>query len=386
MLPYLIAVMAVGTDSLILSALLQPMAQQFGIDGATAAWAAAAHGIALAVAAPVVALAFGHVPRRSLMIAGLILLLSGAIAGTLATHFATLVASRFLAGSGAGIFLPACYAHAGDVASMGHRSRIMGRVMAGWSGALLAGLPVASLLSVGLDWRAGFLPAAALAGLAALMIGASRSIVPAATPLRLTVHDTRAFLRRMAVPLGVNFLNMLSFYGVYTFLGLALAEPHGANGALFGLLAQAYGFGLLASTLSAFLLDRFGLDRATATALLLLAGAIPFVAMARGETAVLVACMFFWGLFQGWCQTGIAALAAAEGGGQRGLATALLSTTTYLAVAAGAAGGSLIMTFAGFTALSLAAGVSAAAAALLLTLRRNYSPAALSSSTRNPPD
>lgn len=259
--------------------------------------------------------------------------------------------------------------------------------MAGWSGAMLAGVPVAGLLSDGFGWRAGFLPAAVLALLAVLLIRSTCPPSPAAAIPRFDVREGASFLRRMAMPLAVNFLNMLSFYGVYTFLGLALAGHDGRDGALFGLNAMAYGFGLLASTLSASLLDRFGMERATAGALLLLGVAIPCLALGRGEVAILLACMFAWGLLQGWCQTGIAAIIAAKGGGSRGLATALLSTTTYTAVAAGAAGGSLVMETAGFAALTLTAGAAATVAALLLALAQPYSAAALlSSSIRKPPD
>src|SRR5690606_32302407 len=53
MLPFFIGVMSVGTDSLILSALLDPMAREFGMIGPQAGRAAAAQGVALAVTAPV---------------------------------------------------------------------------------------------------------------------------------------------------------------------------------------------------------------------------------------------------------------------------------------------------------------------------------------------
>src|SRR5690606_20814110 len=92
------------------------------------------------------------------------------------------------------------------------RGRLMGRVMAGWSGAMLAGVPVAGLLSDGFGWRAGFLPAAVLALLAVLLIRSPCPPSPAAAIPRFDVREGASFLRRMAMPLAVNFLNMLSFY------------------------------------------------------------------------------------------------------------------------------------------------------------------------------
>lgn len=83
MLPFFIGVMAVGTDSLILSALLDPMAREYGMIGPQAGRAAAAQGVALAVTAPVTALLFGRHPGRTLMLAGLVLLATAALSGAL---------------------------------------------------------------------------------------------------------------------------------------------------------------------------------------------------------------------------------------------------------------------------------------------------------------
>ena len=59
----------------------------------------------------------------------------------------------------------------------------------------------------------------------------------------------------------VNFLDMLSFYGVYTFLGVVVLERLSVGSGVFGLFVLCYGVGLMLSTMNARVLDRFGKEK-----------------------------------------------------------------------------------------------------------------------------
>src|SRR3546814_18345515 len=66
--------------------------------------------------------------------------------------------------------LPTTYALAGDLAPQDLRSRAVGRVIVGWSVAMVLGVPAAALLAEQLGWRGAYAIIAGVAGIAALSV------------------------------------------------------------------------------------------------------------------------------------------------------------------------------------------------------------------------
>src|SRR3546814_3958362 len=73
-------------------------------------------------------------------------------------------------GLAAGVVLPTTYALAGDLAPQDLRSRAVGRVIVGWSVAMVLGVPAAALLAEQLGWRGAYAIIAGVAGIAALSV------------------------------------------------------------------------------------------------------------------------------------------------------------------------------------------------------------------------
>lgn len=364
-----LGIVAIGIEGLVISPVLSDLARDFGADAAQAAWAVAVYGLALAVTAPAVGLLGGRLPRKMVMGAGLMIFIVAGLLCAASWSFAMLVAARALCGAGAGAFLPSCYAYVGDCTPYEDRGRVMGRVMAGWSLALIAGVPLGSWVGELWGWRAIFVGVGAL-GTAALclVMRLPTAVPPAAANAGHSFRQDATSIWRSNVPhlLLVNFLDMASFYGVYTFLGVVVRERMGVGSAVFGTLVLCYGLGLLVGTMNARLLDRLGKERTATGTLTLLV--LVFVALppATANTALLAACMLAWGLLQGLTQTAVATLLTQAGGSARSFATACMSCTTYLAVAMGASGGGVLLQAHGFTALSWAGALCALTASLIL--------------------
>ncbi|WP_084461791.1 MFS transporter [Curvibacter gracilis] len=381
-----LGVTAIGVEGLVISPVLGDLASTFEASPAQAGWAVSAYGLALAGAAPIVGLWGDRVPRLTLLRAALGLFVLAGLLCALANSLGALVAARALCGAAAGAFLPACYAYVGDCTAFADRARAMGRVMAGWSLALTLGIPVGGLIAQWWGWRLSFVAVALLAAVAAWRVNR----MPAAPLLRPLLRPSsplspppdaaapplsaagsgppsRPRLDRAALPLlALNFFDMLSFYGVYTFLGVTVQARLQLGSGGFALFVACYGLGLMASTLNAGVLDRFGKTQVLRGALLLLACLLLLLAPATGHPTTLAAAMLCWGALQGLAQTGTATLVTQVSERARGLAMACLSCTTYLAVSLGSFGGGWVLTHHGFDALAQGAALCALLAGLLL--------------------
>jgi len=348
-----LGVVAIGIEGLVMSPILQDIAQAFGADTRQAAWAVAVYGLTLALVAPPMALWGGRWPRQRLMAAGLAVFVLAGLLCALASHFTMLLIARALCGVGAGLFVPACYAHVGDNTPYEDRGRVMGQVMAGWSLALILGVPLGAAAGAHWGWRATFAGVALMGAVALALVLRLPAAAPAAPGKRSVAREAASVWRSHApVYLGANFLDMISFYGVYTFLGAVVRDRLGMGSGGFGLFVLCYGLGLLTSTLNAAWLDRVGKQRAAMRALMGIAAVLATLPWATGHAAALAACMLAWGVVQGLTQTAMATLLTQAGGPARGFAMACMSCTTYLAVAAGAAGGGLLLEAQGFGVLA----------------------------------
>lgn len=372
-----LGVTAIGVEGLVISPVLGDLASTFDASPAQAGWAVSAYGLALAGAAPIVGLWGDRVPRLVLLRAALGLFVLAGLLCALANSLGTLVAARALCGAAAGAFLPACYAYVGDCTAFADRARAMGRVMAGWSLALTLGIPVGGVIAQWWGWRLAFVAVALLAALAAWRVNRMpvaplpRPAAPAspADTTRASGSGTasRPRLDRAALPLlALNFFDMLSFYGVYTFLGVTVQARLQLGSGGFALFVACYGLGLMASTLNAGVLDRFGKTQVLRGALLLLACLLLGLAPATRHPTTLAAAMLCWGALQGLAQTGTATLVTQVSERARGLAMACLSCTTYLAVSLGSFGGGWVLTQHGFDALAQGAALCALLAGVLL--------------------
>ena len=105
----------------------------------------------MASAALLAAPQLGHWPKRgAIRIAFAVLAVSLFLCG-FAWDWRVLAAAQLVAGLASGVIIPATYALTGDIAPPERRSQDMGKVLFGWSVAMVGGVPLAAILS-GLSW------------------------------------------------------------------------------------------------------------------------------------------------------------------------------------------------------------------------------------------
>ena len=237
-----LSIAAVGIQALMLSPLLTDIAAGLGTGPKEIGFAAAAYGAGVAAAALIAAPQLGRWPKRgAIRIAFVVLAAALALCG-LAWDWRVLAAAQLMAGLASGVIIPATYALTGDIAAPEKRSQSVGKVLFGWSVAMVGGVPLAAVLSAFAGWRGTFF---IVAGAAVAM-----SIAGALLPRTPSQGDGAAvaYGRVLALPGArtgylATFAFMIAFYQTYTFIGDHVRQLHAAGAWLVWTISLTYGRG-----------------------------------------------------------------------------------------------------------------------------------------------
>ena len=363
-----LAIATVGLQSLMVAPLLTDMARDLAVGPAVIGRAVGLYGAGVALAALISAPRLDGWPRRRVLALALVAL-GLALAGcALARDGVMLGAAMAACGLAAGVILPTTYALAGDLAPQALRSRAVGRVIVGWSVAMVLGVPAAALLAEQLGWRGAYAVIAGVAALAAL----SALALPAAkvsegtrlVPYRVALAQPEV-LRLLIMTLAY----MLAFYGCYTFLTDHLRATDDLGPSLGGWISLSYGLGFGAAVLGDGLLDRLGPWRVAAPAFLILAGIMLLLPLAAGLSPwAVVALALPWGVVNHFGLNVLVSLLSSGEAAVRGAVLGLYSAVTYLAHFLAGAGLGLVYAGAGFTAVAMVAAAGLAVAAGMAVL------------------
>jgi len=298
------------------------------------------------------------------------------LASAAAASWAMLAAAQGLTGLAAGIVLPATYAHATIAAPPGREAETMGRVLAGWSISVIAGVPLSAFIAGTAGWRASYVLLGVL--LAAVSAGFLRLREPsAATRTSAGGMSLLPALRTPGVPalLVVCFAYMTAFYGVYAYLGDHLRQMLGVSSGIAGLVVLAYGIGFGLAGVGDHMVDRVGPLRLlpmTLGALLLVYG---LMIQAASSLLALVALAFCWGLANHFGLNIIVLLLGRANEERRGAVLALNSAVSYAGALVGAGLFGAVYERGGFLSVAaLAAGCLAGALAVAVTARVGQAP------------
>lgn len=365
-LSLMFAVSVVGSNGLALSPILSDVARSFQASPLTISTAISAYGAATALSAFFLAARIDRVGIRRALLCAMVTLIVALLVSAAAPHWLVLTLAQGLAGLAAGVILPAAYGSAALVAAPGKEARTLGRVIAGWSVSLVAGVPLSALISDAIGWRATY---AALALCAAVsMIGLYKlpeRRVPSSTPLRwsrllapLSYPDVPALLLAC-------FAFSAAFYGVYAFLADYVRAALAISAGQVGLIAFAYGTGFMAASMfGAAVIERFAARRALPLALATIG--LVYVALLPATLALgaILAVAVIWGGASQLSLNLIVLLLARARPDERGAVLGLNTCTTYLGASIGTAVAGTLYTHVGFEALAVCAAVAVGIAAL----------------------
>lgn len=213
---------------------------------------------------------------RRMMLAGLVMLAVGMLAGGLLPVYGAVLLALFLAGLGKSVFDPALQAYAGERVPYQRRGLAIGLLEFSWAGSSLLGIPLVGLLIDRVGWRSPFFALGGLGLLSAIVLAAlipdgGRQQPNADGPAGLRQAWQRLSRERAALgALGLGFLTSAANDNLFVIYGAWLEENFGLSIVALGTATLVIGVAeLLGEVLTASVADRLGLKRAVTAGLAL---------------------------------------------------------------------------------------------------------------------
>lgn len=339
----------VGTDLFIISPLLSPIAAEFDRSAASAGLSVTAFSLTYLVSAPLIGQLADRIGRRRTLIACLLGFAAANFLTGMAPDFTWLLAARVAAGAAAAGTSPLIYAGVGEAAPPARRATWMAIAVSGLLLALSIGAPAGTLVASYWGWRAPFL---VLALLSLALIAANRLVWPADQKPGENTMAGLPVLRpaTMAVWLLPTVLWATALYGVYTYLGVWLADA-GLSSAEVARAIGFYGVGALAGTLlGGQLADRFGTRRTMMISLAGLAACLSAFGAGVGTGWTADAMLLITSIFAQFFFPAQQAGLARQFPQRRALVLALNNSALFLGISTGSLIGGEAMAWSGFGA------------------------------------
>lgn len=354
----------VGIQALMLSPLLTDIAHGLGSGAKEIGFASASYGAGVAVSALLAAPRLGSWRKRIALRIAFVVMAAGLLLCAASWNWRILAAGQLISGLAAGVIIPGTYAYTADISAPESRSQALGKVLFGWSVAMVAGVPVAALLSALVEWRGTFI----LVGTVAAAMALAMSFLPRSTKGTGQSIRYRDVLSLPGAITGyaATFSYMIGFYQTYTFIGDHVRLLHGTGAWLGGAISLSYGVGFGAGVIVDKWIDKTGPRKVLPRGLLLVGlnyAVLPFSTISILTTA---AYPFLWGFANHLCMTALVSFLNSLSIEKRGTVMGLFSFVTYVSVGAGGAAYGPVYEAFGFYPVSLAAAAMLVAAAGLV--------------------
>jgi predicted MFS family arabinose efflux permease len=364
---------ALGSDLYVLPALLPAISGDLRVADSATAQVITVYGVLAALGAPILAVVFRSVERKTLLAMSLAVLIAANLLTLATPNLGWLAGTRVLAAVAAALLAPIRTAAAGQVAPANLRAKAIGVATAGQSAALVLAAPVALLAASAFGWRAAFAVSAVVSAVA--LVGTLLFVprLPALGASRL--REQLAVLRQSPVLLMLlsNAAALCAIFIPLTFLRLVvgratLFDAIGVS-AVFALYGVA---GTGGNAAAGWLAGRFGAIRVMVGGLVVAAVAVsalsPLTAApaSAGSTAAVVVLVVAWGL-GAWSYYALQFHRLMQlAPSAPTLALSWASPASYVGLSLGASLGGLLLQYASITAIGWAGGVFFLLAALFV--------------------
>lgn len=216
--------LCIGTGEFAPMSLLPDLAQGTGVSVPAAGGYISAYAAGVVVGAPAIAILAARWPRKSLLMALLIVAFIGYGFSAAAWNYPSMLTARFIAGLPHGAWYGVAALVAASMVPAGQKARFIGYVMLGLAVANVAGVPLVTWVGQTFGWRMSFSAVTAGLVLTGIMVFLFVPDVPPdrkASPLKeLSALRSPAVLMTFAVA-SVSFAGM---FAVYSFITPALTE------------------------------------------------------------------------------------------------------------------------------------------------------------------
>src|ERR1700728_2089 len=357
---------AIGTDPFIIGGILPRIAHDLSVSVGRTGLVVSAFSLSYAVGSPLVAALSGGWRRSAVIVGGLAAFAAANLLSAVSPTFACLLATRIIAALAAGLVAPACYALASTLGSSHNRGKMLAIVAAGFTSAIVLGVPLGVLIGKYAGWRDSLIFVSILGGIAALALFASGVPEPDSTGSAPDLREQLRILRRpeTIIVLTPFLIWSIANFGLYTFIAAILGRALSATSV--PILLLLFGLGCMAGNfIGGALSDRYGTRWPTIICLVLLICVLASIEPASSSLTAASGTMIGGGICMGALFTLQQQRTIAVNPKQSNLVLALNNSALYLGASVGAVAGGAVIS----VSLTFLAPVSAGVAVLgLLTL------------------
>jgi DHA1 family putative efflux transporter-like MFS transporter len=207
----------VGTSEFVIAGILDKVAASANISVSAAGQLITVFSIGYAFGPPIVMMIAAKMDRRKLLMLALSILVIGSLMTATLTGFPFLIVSRMILAVGTGVFVITSMTVAPQLAPPERQAGAIATVMAGFSAALIIGIPIGRIVAAAYDWRVIFWGIGLLSLLAIFAVARTIPATEAEAPVPLVKQ--LALLKRpsITVVLTVTFFVFVGFSIVNTF-------------------------------------------------------------------------------------------------------------------------------------------------------------------------
>jgi DHA1 family inner membrane transport protein len=311
------AYFTIGTASLSVVGLGTSISRSLHVAPAQTGLLVTAFALTFAVCALLAQSLAGHLPRKTLLLGGLVLLVLGLLLGTVAQNFPALLLTRVFSAVGASVVGPVASAIGSLLVPQDERLRALATVFAGFTLASVMGVPLASALGPVVGWRGTLLSIAGLALIATVFLWVLVPKVEAGQRVTLAAYWQAFAIRGVKPALLTTLLQMGSPFLLFAVIGVYLSSRfHSPAGWISASLLAFGAAGVIGNALIGTISRRLNSDQilrlslggsALSVALLLIAPTQPWLGL-----LLFAVWSFFIGLFTAPQQARLIALTEAN--------------------------------------------------------------------------
>ncbi len=366
------AYFVMGTSSISVVGLVNNMAGDLQVSKPDVAVLITVFALTFALAAPLLQVAAGSLPRRTLLLCGLTVMAAGCLLSALAPTYGGVVAARVLMALGAAAVGPVASSLGAGLVPAERQGHALAVVFGGMTLASVLGLPLTAWLGTLLGWRWMFAGLALLSLLTALTIAllvGDRRIAPSTS----LASFGQVFRQRAAAwSVAMSVCHMTAQFSLFALVVPFLQERFGVSAGQLSLALLVGGLsGVAGNLLAGRFGDRLGAPRSLQLSVMGMAGASVALLLLPGVAWLGIAAYGFWSLagmvFYAPQQKRLIGLAP----DLRNMLLAINASALYVGMSLGAAAGSQAWLSLGPWSLpAVALGFTACSLATLLLSRR----------------
>jgi predicted MFS family arabinose efflux permease len=286
-----------GCDDYVVAGLLPGLSASLGTSMAGAAQGITAFSFTYLVCAPVFAILLARKPARQVLVLALAIFVAGNVMTLLSPNLAAYLASRAIAGIGAGMYLPIAVAAAAELVEPDAAGRALGLIWGANSAGAVIGVPAGLWLAAKVGWLATIGLVLALGAITLLGVALRQPSLKVPAPPSLGEQLRFLVDRRVLSIIGVTCLTATASLGLYDLV--APLQAGKANSADAALTLWNLG-GLIGSIGIGYLEDLMGNPRAVMAGILVTLLAAIVVLPSVGAVPILGLLPFLlWGAM-GW--------------------------------------------------------------------------------------